>query len=402
MQRILVLNCGSSSVKYTLFDIDREQDLAGGTVEKIGGKQPTFTHHWHGERLTESVEAADHTEALMHIRSLLLDPAHGGVQTAEEIAAVGHRVVHGGERFVQSTLITGEVERAIEEFFDLAPLHNPPNLAGIRAAKRFFPDVPHVAVFDTAFHQSMPERAFLYAIPYELYEKERIRKYGFHGTSHRYVAGRAAQILGKESEGFTGITCHLGNGCSLAAVRRGRSVDTSMGMTPLAGVPMGTRSGDVDPALIFHLAEQLGMALEDIDQLLNRRSGLLGISGVSNDLREVEQAAAAGNPRAELALEIFAYRVRRYIGSYHTALGGAEAVVFTGGIGENAVDIRRRILGELGRLGIVLDAERNQACRGEEGEISTADSPIKLLVIPTNEELLIARDTRDVVQGLSS
>ena len=402
MQRILVLNCGSSSVKYTLFDMESEQEIAGGAVAKIGEQEPGLTHRWDGERLKQSVEATDHTDALMHVRDLLLDPRRGGVHAAEEIVAVGHRVVHGGERFVESTLIIGEVEQAIEEFSALAPLHNPPNLAGIRAARQFFPDVPHVAVFDTAFHQSMPECAFLYAVPYELYEQKRIRKYGFHGTSHRYVAGRAAQMLGKELGEFTGITCHLGNGCSLAAVRRGRSVDTSMGLTPLAGIPMGTRSGDVDPALIFHMVEREGMSLEEVNELLNRKSGLLGVSGISNDLREIQQAAAGGHYRAELALDIYSYRIRRYIGSYCAVLEGADAVVFTGGVGENGVDMRRRITEKLGWMGMVLDAERNQACQGEEGEISTADSSIKLLVIPTNEELLIARDTREIALALVS
>ena len=402
MQRILVLNCGSSSVKYTLFDMESEQEIAGGAVARIGEQEPILTHRWDGERLKEPVEAADHTDALMHIRDLLLDPGRGGVHAAEEIVAVGHRVVHGAERFVESTLITAEVEQAIEECSALAPLHNPPNLAGIRAARQFFPEVPHVAVFDTAFHQSMPERAFLYAVPYELYEQKRIRKYGFHGTSHRYVAGRAAKMLGKELEEFTGITCHLGNGCSLAAVRNGRSVDTSMGLTPLAGIPMGTRSGNVDPALIFHLVEQEGMSLKEINALLNRKSGLLGVSGISNDLREIQEAAAEGHYRAELALEIYSYRIRRYIGSYLAILGRVDAVVFTGGVGENGVDMRRRITEELGWMGMVLDAERNQACRGEEGEISAADSPIKLLVIPTNEELLIARDTREIALALVS
>ena len=402
MQLILVLNCGSSSVKYTLFDMEEEQEIIAGAVERLGSLEPVLKHQWNSEHLTMPVKAADHTDALMHIRDLLLDPGRGGVQRAKDIEAVGHRVVHGGEAFFESILITEKVEQTIEEHFDLAPLHNPPNLAGIRAARQFFPDVPHVAVFDTAFHQSMPERAFLYAIPYELYEKEGIRKYGFHGTSHRYVAGQAARMLGEEPEEFTGITCHLGNGCSLAAVRNGRSVDTTMGMTPLAGVPMGTRSGDVDPALIFYLHEQLDMTLEEINQLLQRKSGLLGISGVSNDLREVEKAAAEGNGRAELALDVFSYRIRRYIGSYLAVLVGTDAVILTGGIGENSVDARRRILGQLSPLGIVLDAERNQACHGSEGEISAPDSPIKLLVIPTNEELLIARDTREALDSLPS
>lgn len=398
MELILVLNCGSSSVKFTLFDLSLEHEVADGLVERIGEAEPGLKFRWGADRLSRSVEAADHTQALMVLHDVLLDPQWGHGAT---IAAVGHRVVHGGESFVESTLITPEVEQTIEEYFSLAPLHNPPNLAGIRAAKQFFPGVPHVAVFDTAFHQSMPDYAYLYAVPYELYQEERIRKYGFHGTSHRYVSGRAAQLLGKE-RGFTGITCHLGNGCSLTAVKDGRSVDTSMGLTPLEGVPMGTRSGDLDPAIIFHLAERRGMSLPEINHLLQRRSGLLGVSGISNDLREVLKAAVAGNRRAELAMEIYAYRVRKYIGAYLAVLGRADAVVFTGGVGENGVDMRRRILQGLESLGLVLDLERNQACQGREGEISTPDSPVRLLVIPTNEELLIARDTRDLMQSRSS
>ena len=397
-QLILVLNCGSSSVKFTLFDIGLENEVADGSVERIGESESVLKFSWGTDSIAELVKAADHTEALMGIRDILLDPERGSSGT---VVAVGHRVVHGGEAFFQSTLITPEVEKTIEEFFSLAPLHNPPNLDGIKAAEQFFPDVPHVAVFDTAFHQSMSEHAYLYALPYVLYAEEHIRKYGFHGTSHRYVSGRAAEILGRE-EGFTGVTCHLGNGCSLTAVKDGRSVDTSMGLTPLEGMVMGTRSGDIDPAIIFHLAESRGMELAEINQLLQRKSGLLGVSGVSNDLREIMEAAAAGDHRAELAIDIYAYRVRKYIGSYLAALGGADAIVFTGGVGENGIDMRRRILQGLDRLGMVFDAERNEACQGREGDISAPNSPIKLLVIPTNEELLIARDTRDLLQKTSS
>lgn len=393
MDLILVLNCGSSSVKYTLFDMTREAEVAAGSVERIGEDKPLLTHAWGEEECRREVEAPNHAAALMAIHDVLLDPER---HSQARVIAVGHRVVHGGEAFFESTLVTPEVERTIQEFFSLAPLHNPPNLAGIRAAERFFPDVPHVAVFDTAFHQSMPEHAFMYALPYALYAEERIRRYGFHGTSHRFVAGRAAQLLGK-SEGFTGVTCHLGNGCSLAAVRRGESVDTSMGLTPLEGVPMGTRSGDIDPAIIFHLAERRGMSLADINQVLQRRSGLLGLSGVSNDLREVQRAAAAGDRRAELAQAVYAYRIRKYIGAYLAALGGADAVVFTGGVGENGADMRRRIVEGLEGLGMRFDPERNAACIGCEGVISAAGSPIQLLVIPTNEELLIARDTYAMV-----
>lgn len=388
---ILVLNCGSSSVKYHLFDMETERDEAGGMVERIGEAGALATHRWAGGSAREEVDAADHRAALFHVRKAL--HAHGG----EGAAAVGHRVVHGGERFVQAALITPQVEQSIEECAALAPLHNPPNLVGIRAARQFFPQVPHVAVFDTAFHQTMPERAFLYPLPYELYQGQRIRRYGFHGTSHRYVAGRAAGLLGRELGDFTGITCHLGNGCSLAAIERGRSVDTSMGFTPLEGVMMGTRSGDIDPAIIFHLATHGGLSLTEIDQLLNRQSGLLGVSGVSNDLRQVQEAAAGGNRRAELALELYAYRVRKYLGAYLAVLGRAEAVVFTGGVGEHSGQMRRRILEPLAGLGLVLDLERNRDGLSGEREISPPDSPVRLLVIPTDEELVIARDTRDIL-----
>jgi acetate kinase len=370
-------------------------------LEKIGQPEPLLIHRWGGETTRRPVEAPDHAAALMRIRDVLLDPDGDG-QRNSAVAAVGHRVVHGAERFVRSTLITVEVEQIIEECASLAPLHNPPNLVGIRAARQFFPEVPHVAVFDTAFHQSMPERAFLYPLPYAFYTERRIRKYGFHGTSHRYVAERAARFLGEEPGGFTGITCHLGNGCSLTAVKRGQSVDTSMGLTPLEGVPMGTRSGDIDPAIIFHLAEQGGMPLVDINQVLNRSSGLLGLSGVSNDLREVQQAAAQGHHQAEVALEVYAYRIRKYIGAYLAALGGAQAVVFTGGIGEHGDLMRARILQDLDALGIRLDPERNRQCHGVEAEITAVGSPIKALVIPTNEELMIARDTWEVARGLAS
>lgn len=386
-----MLNCGSSSVKYHLFEMETERDVAGGMVERIGQAGSLATHRWEGGSTRAEVEAADHRAALLQIRAAL------EVQGGTAVAAVGHRVVHGGEHFVQAALITPEVEQSIEQCAALAPLHNPPNLVGIRAARQFFPQVPHVAVFDTAFHQTMPERAFLYPLPYELYQEQRIRRYGFHGTSHRYVAVRGAAMLGRELGDFTGITCHLGNGCSLAAVEEGRSVDTSMGLTPLEGLMMGTRSGDLDPAIVFHLAGHGGLSLAQIEQLLNRQSGLLGVSGVSNDLRQVQEAAAGGNRRAELALELYAYRVRKYIGAYLAALGRAEAVVFTGGVGEHSAQMRRRILEPLAGLGLVLDPERNREGLAGEREISAAGSKVKLLVIPTNEELVIARDTRDIL-----
>ncbi|MCZ6632291.1 MAG: acetate kinase [bacterium] len=392
--QILVLNCGSSSVKYQLYNMADETVLCGGVVEKIGQPDATCTHIWGAQSLSEPVQANDHTRALAQIRDLLLNPNRGGVQHADDIAAVGHRVVHGGETFVSATRITTGVERQIAAYNALAPLHNPPNLTGIQAARQCFPNAIQVAVFDTAFHQTLPEHAFLYPIPYALYEKDRIRKYGFHGTSHRYVSHRAAELLEKSPDTFTGITCHLGNGCSITAIQNGQSVDTSMGFTPLEGVPMGTRSGDVDPALILYLADQKGLTIAEIGHLLNRESGLLGLSGISNDLRELESTT---DPRAQLAQTVFAYRIRKYIGAYLSILPPIDALVFTGGIGENSASMRAHILQDLNHLGIVLDPERNRQLDGE-GEISTPNAPIRILVIPTDEERLIARETLSAVK----
>lgn len=369
MMPILVINCGSSSVKYRLFDMADERVMASGQIERIG--QPGAV--------------PDHEAAIAQV---CVDLA----QDAGDVAAVGHRVVHGGEQFVDAVPIAPDVEAAIDGLAVFAPLHNPPNLAGIRAARAHFPDAVHVAVFDTAFHQTAQPHAFLYALPFAFYERDRIRRYGFHGTSHRYVSERAAGILGRP---FTGITCHLGNGCSIAAIEDGRSADTSMGFTPLEGVAMGTRSGDVDPAVVLLLARRLG--IDETERLLNRDSGLLGLSGLSNDLRELQQAADAGYARAELALEVFAYRIRKYIGAYLAVLGRADGIVFTGGIGENSADMRRRILEGLDGLGICLDAARNADCTGRESRISTDVSRIAILVIPTDEERLIARQTHRVV-----
>ncbi|MDK2973098.1 MAG: acetate kinase [Candidatus Sumerlaeota bacterium] len=397
--KILVLNCGSSSAKYQLFDMANEEVVLKGLVEKIGEARPVMIHEWGDKKETQEVDAKDHVDALNLIRDAVLDPARGGSADSAEIAAVGHRVVHGGEKFVASSLITKEIEEIIREYFSLAPLHNPPNMEGIRAAKKFFPMVPHVAVFDTSFHQTMPPKAFLYAMRYDMYEKYRIRRYGFHGTSHRYVAERAATLLGTGHDGFTGITCHLGNGCSLAAVQNGKSVDTTMGLTPLEGVPMGTRSGDIDPAIIFHFAETLGMELSAINKLLQKESGLKGVSGISNDLRDVEAAAAAGNERALLAAEVYGYRVRKYIGAYMAVLQGTNAIVFTGGVGQNGVLMRERIVGGLAHLGIKMDPARNQSpSKNSHGEfdIAAEDSPIRIFVIPTNEELMIAHDTAEI------
>ncbi|MDP6041727.1 MAG: acetate kinase [Candidatus Latescibacteria bacterium] len=381
---ILVINCGSSSVKTRLFDMNTEQVLASIAIEKIGQDDATLIN---GDR-SAPVNARDHETAIAHICDDL--PHH------DTIAAVGHRVVHGGEQFIDAARVTPHVEQAIDDLSAFAPLHNPHNLAGIRSAQKLFPQATHVAVFDTAFHQSAPDYAYLYALPYHLYEQDRIRRYGFHGTSHRYVSQRAAEILGKP---FTGITCHLGNGCSITAIREGQSVDTSMGFTPLEGVAMGTRSGDLDPALVLNLARRLG--IDETDKLVNRESGLLGLSGLTNDVRELQQAQEKGNAQAALALNVFAYRIRKYIGAYLTVLGSIDGIIFTGGIGENSADLRTRILSNLEPLGICLNKEHNDKYTGKEGIISAETSPIKLIVIPTDEERLIARESHKIAQSLS-
>lgn len=360
--RVLSLNCGSSSLRWGLFDVSEERELASGAVEEV--RDPVEA--WSQARPTLEAFSPD---------------------------AVGHRVVHGGERFTDAARIDAAVLRAIEEQVPLAPTHNPRCLQGIREAQEIFPAAPHVAVFDTAFHQSMLPEAYLYALPYEYHERDRIRRYGFHGTSHRYAAERSAQLLDKPANSFTGITCHLGNGCSIAAVKNGRCVDTSMGMTPLEGLMMGTRSGDIDPAVVLELVIRPGIGAERLKQILNEESGLLGVSGVSSDLRQVEVAAAEGHERARLAVDLFAHRVRRGIGSALAVLGGADAVVFTGGIGERAVVMRERILRRLEGLGMHLDEYANRACHSGEGRISATASPIALLVIPAREEWQIARET---------
>lgn len=364
--KVLSLNCGSSSIRWSLYEVAEERELAAGKVE----------------------EAHDPNLAWQLTRRAL-----DGLSRAVAPDAVGHRVVHGGEHFTEAVRIDDEVIRAIEAQVPLAPAHNPRCLQGIREAQRIFPDVPHVAVFDTAFHQTMPPEAYLYALPFELFERDRIRRYGFHGTSHRFAAERAAGLLELPISALTCITCHLGNGCSIAAVKQGRSVDTSMGMTPLEGLMMGTRSGDVDPAVVLELAARPEFGPEGVATMLNRDSGLLGVSGVSSDLRQVEIAATGGSERAQLALDLFAHRVRRGIGSALGVLGGADAVIFTGGIGEHGAVMRERIAGGLSGLGMKLDPEANGACLGREGCISTSDSPVALFVIPAQEEWLIARET---------
>lgn len=394
--KILVINCGSSSIKYQLFDMKDKRVLAKGLLEKIGEGDSLLTHTANGEAVRIEKAVQDHETGLQLVIEALLSKEHGAIECLSEIYAVGHRVVHGGECFSTSSLVTEEVIDVIREYGHLAPLHNPPNLVGIEAAQHVMPNVPHVAVFDTAFHETIPRHAYMYALPYRFYEQHRIRRYGFHGTSHRYVAQRAAQFLGRTPHEFNAITCHLGNGCSICAVKAGESVDTSMGFTPLEGVVMGTRSGDMDPAIIAFLVQEEGLDAGQVNSILNKQSGLLGLSGVSNDMREVQAAARDGNERAQLALDVFAYRLKKYIGAYSAVLGRVDAVVFTGGIGENDAEMRAATCAGLRNIGIELDEKRNHSCRACEADISAKASPVRVLIIPTNEELLIAQDTLEI------
>jgi len=400
--KILVINTGSSSIKYQLFDMDRQKILASGMAEKIGEDRGSLIHKRildNGEEVKKVEEGriADHHEGLNLIVDLLVDPEHGVIQDKSEISAVGHRVVHGGETFRSPTIIDEKVIAAIEENIPLAPLHNPSNLMGIEVARKIFPGSPQVAVFDTAFHQTIPMESFLYAIPFELYEKHRIRRYGFHGTSHAYVTERAAAYLGRPLDDLNLITIHLGNGASMAAIKKGRSVDTTMGMTPLAGLVMGTRSGDVDPALPFFLAEHLGMSIEEIDDLLNKDSGLKGICG-SNDMREVIAKKDSGDKRAKIALELYCQRIKKYIGAYFAVLESLDVLIFTAGIGENSPYIREKCCRGLNRLGIEIDAGRNKEAREGIREISSPESKVKILVVPTSEELEIAEETKKIIK----
>ncbi|MFC1641151.1 acetate/propionate family kinase [Myxococcota bacterium] len=394
--KVMVINCGSSSLKFKLFEMAEESvQLAEGLVEEIGKERSTFhycTPKLQTGKLIRETQAKDHTEAVEAVAKTLIDPEIGLFQGTIQVDAVGHRVVHGGEKFSRSALITKGVKEVIEACCDLAPLHNPPNLAGIVACEQIFPDVPQVAVFDTAFHQSMPRRAYVYGIPYELYERYHIRKYGFHGTSHEYVSERAAVLLDKDVKQLKMVTCHLGNGASITAVKHGISVDTSMGFTPLQGLLMGTRTGDIDAAVVLYLMEKEHLSPKAMNDLLNKKSGLKGISGVSNDLREIMGRAQEGNERAQLAFDTMVYRISKYVGSYAAAMGGLDAVVFTGGIGENAVLVREKVLEPLAFMGIHVDRERNGS-KSKERIITKDDSPVKALVVPTNEELMIALKT---------
>ena len=395
---ILVINAGSSSLKYQLFDMTTQEVRAKGLCERIGidGK---FKHEANGKKVTGDTPMATHADAIRHLTKMLLDEEYGVIKSMSEIDAVGHRVLHGGQKFSESVLVDEKVIAAIEECIPLGPLHNPANLMGIHACEEVMPGVPQVAVFDTAFHQSMPKSSYVYAIPYEYYEKYGVRRYGFHGTSHRYVSAKAIELLGGKAEGTKIITCHLGNGSSLAAVKDGKCFDTSMGLTPLEGVPMGTRSGSMDPAIVEFIANHDNLTPSETLTMLNKKSGVLGISGVSSDFRDLDEAAAAGNDRAQLALDIFAYNVKKYIGSYVAALGGADAIVFTAGVGENSAEMRAKITEGLEYLGIEIDQEKN-AARGTV-DITGAGSKVKVFVIPTNEELVIASDTQQIVSALN-
>ena len=396
---ILVINCGSSSLKYQLIDSASEEVLAKGLCERIGISGSAITHQKAGgEKKTDEVDMPDHTKAVSLVLEKLTDPEVGVLSSLSEIGAVGHRIVHGGEKFASSVVIDEDVISAIEECNDLAPLHNPANLIGIRSCKELMPDVPMVAVFDTAFHQTMPKKAFLYGLPYEYYEKYKVRRYGFHGTSHDFVSRRVADILGKKREDLKIIVCHLGNGASLSAVCHGKCIDTSMGLTPLEGLIMGTRSGDIDPAIIGFLAKKEGVSAEQIIEICNKKSGVLGLSGgISSDFRDLSSAAANGDDKAADALATWAYHVAKYIGAYTAAMNGVDVIVFTAGVGENNCEARAAIMEYMGYLGITIDAQAN-AKRGEEICLSTPDSRVKVYVVPTNEELAIARETVRLVK----
>ncbi|MBQ2966819.1 MAG: acetate kinase [Clostridia bacterium] len=393
--KILVINAGSSSLKYQLIDMDSNEVMAKGLCERIG-IDGILNHSVNGEKLQFNIDMPNHAKAISAVLEALLSKEHGVISDMSEISAVGHRVVHGGEKFSGSVVINADVKAALEECIDLAPLHNPANLTGIAACEEAMPGVPQVAVFDTAFHQTMPAESYLYALPYEYYEKYKIRRYGFHGTSHKYVAGRAAAMLGKDIKDLKIVTCHLGNGSSITAVDGGKSMDTTMGFTPLAGLLMGTRCGDIDPAVVTFLQEKEGLSASEIDAIMNKKSGILGLSGVSSDFRDVEASAKEGNKVAEIGLNMFDYQVKKYIGSYAAAMGGVDAIVFTAGVGENNKVMRANVAKGLAFMGVKIDDEKN-AIRGEEIDISAEGASVRVLVIPTNEELAIAMETKALV-----
>lgn len=395
--KVLVINCGSSSLKYQVFDMNNEEVLAKGLVEKIG-LPGSFLKHKSGEAINKLIEAdiPDHEVAIGLVIDALTHAEYGIVKSMDEIGAVGHRVVHAGEKYAGSVLITDDVMEALRECVELAPLHNPPNIMGIEVCAKLMPHVKHVGVFDTAFHQTMPKSAYLYALPLAIYQKYGIRRYGFHGTSHRYVAERAAAMLNKPAQEIKVITCHLGNGASVAAVNGGHSIDTSMGFTPLEGLIMGTRSGDLDPAIVPFLMEKEKMTPDQMNNFLNKKCGVLGVSEVSSDFRAIEEAATNGDENAQLALDMYYYRVKKYVGAYAAALGGVDAIVFTAGLGENSSEARQHICQGLEFMGVKIDPSKNNV-RGKEVDVSTADSKVRVLLIPTNEELVIARDTKEIV-----
>ena len=397
--KVLVINCGSSSLKYQVLDMTNETLLAKGLVERIGIEGSIISHEKIGmDKFKLTTPMANHKDAIGHVLEALMNAEHGVVKSMDEIGAVGHRVVQAGEKYASSVLITDDVIAALEECVDMAPLHNPQNLLGIAACQELMPNTPMVGVFDTAFHQTMPPESYIYAIPYEYYEKYKIRRYGFHGTSHKYVAERTADILGVNIEDLKIITCHLGNCASVTAIKRGKSIDTSMGFTPLEGLVMGTRSGDIDPAIVSYIRQKENLNSGESTNILNKKSGVLGISGVSSDFRDLEEAVAQGNERAALALKVFAHKVKHYIGAYIAEMNGVDAIVFTAGVGENDINIRDIICSELGNLGIKLDLVKNKV-KGKETIISREDSKVKILLVPTNEELMIARDTYEIVKN---
>lgn len=392
--KIIVLNCGSSSIKYQLFNMPSAKVLAKGLVDKIGLKGSSITHQKDGgSKVKFEGEILDHQAGIEYLLGILSSKKHGSVKDLKEIDAVGHRVVHGSEDFKKSVLLTDKVIQVIQQSTDLAPLHNPPNLKGIEAMQLLLPHASQVGVFDTAFHQTMPRHAYLYGLPYSLYQKYKIRRYGFHGTSHKYVSNRACKILNADIKKLKIITCHLGNGASMTAIKNGKSIDTSMGMTPLEGLIMGTRSGDLDAGALVHIAKKEKINAQAVNTLLNKHSGILGISGVSQDMRDVEKAADEGHHRAITALEMYHYRIKKYIGAYAAALGGLDMIVFTGGVGENGPESREAILDDMKFLGIEIDRKKNAGLRSKEAIISKVESKVKVLVVPTNEELMIAKDT---------
>ncbi len=399
--KVLVINCGSSSLKYQLIDMMNEQSLAQGLVERIGINGSILTQKVEGkDKYIVETPLKDHQDAIELVLKSLVDSVHGVIKSMDEISAVGHRVVHGGEKYASSVLIDEEVIKNLDEFTKLAPLHNPPNIIGINACKALMPNTPMVAVFDTAFHQTMPEKAFMYTIPYELYENDHIRRYGFHGTSHKYVAGKVAEWMDKDIKGLKIITCHLGNGVSVTAVDGGKSVDTTMGFTPLDGIIMGSRSGSIDPAIVTYLVKEKGYSIDEVNEILNKKSGVLGVSGIGTDFRDIRSAVENdNNPRAKLTMDIYGYQIKKQIGAYAAAMAGVDAIVFTAGIGEHAPEIRVRALTNMEFLGINIDVEKNNNQNiGDGMEISTSDSKVKVYVIPTNEELMIAKETLALIK----